>query len=194
MTTGHSFAHDWFTHSTRQFEEHLAHLRGQPCNIIEIGAHEGRCTTWLLDNILTNELSRIICIDVFTQPNFWQNVAASGGIQKTQMFKGLSGQILRSQPLGVADFVYIDGSHLAPDVLEDAVLSFPLLKRGGIMAFDDYLWNDPKYLHEDPPKLAVDAFLDMYKFRIELLEKGHQVWIRKINDRPAPPNQPVGTS
>jgi hypothetical protein len=34
-----------------------------------------------------------------------------------------------------------DGSHRARDVLEDAVLSWPLLKVGGIMLFDDYLWQ-----------------------------------------------------
>lgn len=39
------------------------------------------------------------------------------------------------------DLVYIDGSHYSHDVLSDAVLSFPLLKVGGHMLFDDYLWR-----------------------------------------------------
>jgi hypothetical protein len=39
----------------------------------------------------------------------------------------------------------------------------------------------------------VDAFLEAYKARIELLEKSYQVWIRKLNEQPAPPNQPVET-
>jgi predicted O-methyltransferase YrrM len=37
------------------------------------------------------------------------------------------------------EFIYIDGSHQAPDVISDAILSFHLLKSGGVIAFDDYL-------------------------------------------------------
>lgn len=36
------------------------------------------------------------------------------------------------------DFIYVDGSHRSPDVIYDAILSFGLLKKGGIMIFDDY--------------------------------------------------------
>ena len=38
------------------------------------------------------------------------------------------------------DFVYVDGSHQAPDVLVDAVLSALLLRKGGLLVFDDYFW------------------------------------------------------
>jgi hypothetical protein len=53
----------------------------------------------------------------------------------------------------------IDGCHWTANVLEDAVLAFPLLKPAGIMAFDDYLWDDPECNQEGRPKEAVDAFL-----------------------------------
>ena len=39
----------------------------------------------------------------------------------------------------LADLIYIDGSHLAKDVLSDAILSWKLLKPSGVMIFDDYL-------------------------------------------------------
>ena len=35
------------------------------------------------------------------------------------------------------DIIYIDGSHEARDVLEDAVLAYRLLKIGGLLIFDD---------------------------------------------------------
>jgi len=191
MTGSHAFCFDWFSPHIPLFQKHLAHLRGKPCTIVEIGAHEGRSTTWMLENVLTHEHARIIAIDVFVQPPFWRNIEASDGLQKTQLLVGLSGEILRRLPLGSADFVYIDGSHGTPDVMEDAVLSFRLLKHGGIMAFDDYLWNDPKWGREGYPKPAIDAFLDAFKARLEVLEKSYQVWLRKMNDQPVPPNQPV---
>ena len=37
------------------------------------------------------------------------------------------------------DFIYIDPSHQAPDILTDAVLAFKLLRLSGVMVFDDYL-------------------------------------------------------
>ena len=39
------------------------------------------------------------------------------------------------------DLVFVDGSHQATDVLTDAVISFQLLRLGGLMIFDDYLWG-----------------------------------------------------
>jgi hypothetical protein len=45
---------------------------------------------------------------------------------------------LRLLPLNFYDFVYIDGSHLASDVLEDAVLSWAVVQVGDMIIFDDY--------------------------------------------------------
>ncbi|MCZ6464828.1 MAG: class I SAM-dependent methyltransferase [Proteobacteria bacterium] len=43
--------------------------------------------------------------------------------------------------LEAGDFIYIDGCHEAACVLLDAVLSWDLLKVGGTMIFDDYVWS-----------------------------------------------------
>lgn len=45
--------------------------------------------------------------------------------------KGRSEAVLRDLPLGRYDFVSIDGSHEAADMLSDAVLIWPLAKPGG---------------------------------------------------------------
>ena len=39
------------------------------------------------------------------------------------------------------DFIYIDGSHIAKDVLTDACMAWPLLMPKGLMVFDDYMWE-----------------------------------------------------
>jgi predicted O-methyltransferase YrrM len=55
------------------------------------------------------------------------------------------------------DFIYIDGNHCCDNVLADAVMSWTMLKPGGIMLFDDYLYEDlPDVL--DRGKIAIDAF------------------------------------
>ena len=77
------------------------------------------------------------------------------------------------------DFAYIDGDHSAAAILEDAVLLFRLLKRGGVLLFDDYRRADPN--DSDPlnePKIAIDAFLEIYDGRYELLHKDWLVAVR----------------
>ncbi|RIA80654.1 hypothetical protein C1645_784548 [Glomus cerebriforme] len=76
------------------------------------------------------------------------------------------------------DFIYIDGSHFACDVLSDAVLSWNLLKEDGIMILDDYEWD---YFVEEynNPRIAIDSFLNSYQCQIEVIYKRFQVAIRK---------------
>jgi cephalosporin hydroxylase len=77
--------------------------------------------------------------------------------------------------------VYIDGNHTAPCVLADAVLSFPLLVSGGIMIFDDYLWESKqRELTQTMPRIAIDAFLNVFENRLQVLHRGWQVAVLKI--------------
>ena len=75
------------------------------------------------------------------------------------------------------------GSHQAPDVLSDAVLSFSLLREGGVIAFDDYLWAEDMSYGRDPlrcPKPAIDAFINIYFRKVEVISAPlYQMYIRK---------------
>ena len=86
---------------------------------------------------------------------------------------------------GYFDFVYIDGSHQAVDVLGDAVMSYYLTRKNGILGFDDYTWSEFNGDDRDPlrcPKLAIDSFSNVY-FRkvIPLGVPSYQVYFRKIS-------------
>lgn len=179
---GYDFTYDWFSWNIPLFGKHLGSLRGTPINVVEIGSHEGRSTTWLLDNILTHDDARLICIDYHLQEKFWPNIEQTRARAKVEMMLGYSHRGLASLPADIYDFVYIDGSHWSCDVLEDAVLGFRRAKVGGVIAFDDYLWDDPKYNQHGCPKPAVDAFLQMYSHKLEVLDVAQQVWVRKISD------------
>lgn len=172
----HQFSVHWFSENRWQFENHVLHLAGTPCRILEIGCYEGEGTCWLLENVATHADARITCADICEWAPFWSNIRASEGQQKVELKLGASRDTLPHFPHNFFDFIFIDGSHLAIDVLEDAVLSFRLAKVGAIIGFDDYLWK----LGPDRPKAPVDAFLAIYKPKIEVLAKNYQVWIRKI--------------
>jgi predicted O-methyltransferase YrrM len=173
-----NFTADWFCHNEWNFIKYLAHLIDTPCRILEIGCYEGRATVWMLENIATHPDATIKCIDCVEQASFRQNILAARSPEKVRLEIGFSRNLLRSYPTSTFDFVYVDGSHGTVDVLEDAVLSFRLLKTGGIMGFDDYKWKDRAFPGATP-KLAINAFLSVYRREITVLWMGYQVWIRK---------------
>jgi hypothetical protein len=175
----YDFSEDWFSANIPQFEEHLSRFRGEPCRLLEIGSHEGRSLTWLVDRIAVHPDASIDAIDLHEHPRLRGNIAATGHREKVRFHQGESSVVLRSLPLDAYDFAYIDGSHWTVNVLEDAVHAFRLLKAGGVLAFDDYLWDDPRWTQEGRPKEGVDAFLAVYRDKIELLYFGYQVWVRK---------------
>jgi hypothetical protein len=99
-------------------------------------------------------------------------------IDRVEVIQGTSQSALKELCEHQFDFIYIDGSHLAKNVLEDAVLAFPLLKEGGIMIFDDYTWGQGLSFW-DIPRTGIDAFLLVYGNQLEVLEKNSQVIIKK---------------
>ncbi|WP_337659937.1 class I SAM-dependent methyltransferase [Anderseniella sp. Alg231-50] len=176
------FQEDWFSENEESFEQLLGDLAGQPCQLLEIGTHEGRCAVWLLENIATHPGARLDSIDVELQPSFWSNIQSTGARDKVTLHLDISARVLRKLPLWAFDFAYIDGSHWTIDVLEDAVLVFRLVKPGGIIAFDDYEWDDPEFNEHGVPKPAIDAFLNLYREKLEILTIGSQVWVKKLSD------------
>ena len=182
----YTFHSDWVTRNADNWSKHLAEFKARPgIRALEIGSFEGRSALWFLENILTDATSAITCIDLFLQPFeqvFDQNVELSGLKNKVIKLKGYSNDVLRKLPANTYDFVYIDGSHIAKDVLMDAVLVWDLLKPRGIIIFDDYRWMGvpagslgPAWL----PGTAVDAFLEVYEPYIDVLHNGYQLVVRK---------------
>jgi len=96
---------------------------------------------------------------------------------KVRIHRGLSGDILKMKfESNTFDFVYIDGSHTAYDVLQDAILVHPLLKSGGIIIFDDFGWKDPNNLHPtNSPELGIICFYNAYKLFYEPIMQGYQI-------------------
>lgn len=155
----------------------------QPKTALEIGSYEGRSAQWLLDNIPDLYLT---CIDT------WDNSGIEEGLNSTnaekifdeklggkvRKIKGESGEILRTLTMSY-DLIYIDGNHTAAAVLEDMVLSFRLLKSGGVMICDDYTGGWGKN-HLNFPKLAIDSFVNCYWDKLDfMLYPAHQIYILK---------------
>ena len=196
MDSKYSFTEDWFSEHNgepvvRQFNHFLSSHKGQPCRFLEIGSYEGMSALWMLDNILTHKDSKLWCIDAWAGwtgdafNTFVYNLSLSGHKDKVEIIKGESANYLGTFPRGYFDFIYVDGNHDEEAVIEDAVMSFRILKRGGIIAFDDYLLG---IRYPDSPgskvlkgstKKAVDYFLKTFDDKLEVIHSDYQLWIRK---------------
>ena len=196
---GYEFTQDWFSDNVANWQRAFQSLAGQTgLHFLEIGCWEGRATCWLLDHVLTHETSRITCIDTFrggfehtelaqdipsTEARFDGNVQRTGVADRVQKLVGRSQILLRQLPLNEFHALYIDGSHFASDVLEDAVLAWRTVRSDGLIIFDDYQW--PHYLDQPTkrPQLAIDAFLSVFRDQLVVLFKGYQVFLRKTAPR-----------
>jgi hypothetical protein len=61
----------------------------------------------------------------------------------------------------------------------DAMMSWELLKPGGMLIFDDYRWEEQRPLGRRP-RLAIDLFLKSHSDKYQLVHKDYQVAVRKL--------------
>jgi len=179
------FTEDWVSRNTRIWTRLLTGFKGKPnVHALEIGSFEGRSAMWFLENILTDSTSTITCIDIWVgdyEKTFDDNVKAYEQPSKVIKIKGRSDEALRKLKAQTYDFIYIDGSHFAKDVLVDAVLSWDLLKPGGIMIFDDYNQAGIRswLVVNQTAKIAIDAFVKIFGPYSELMHKDIQLALKK---------------
>ena len=183
---------NWFKQTAEDnFKTQLTPLAGKfNLRFLQIGAYTGDATVWLVDNILTQANSVLEDVDIWTGSDEEAHKAMDwADIEKVYdsriafrpnviKYKMDSREYLRSVEESTFDFIYIDGDHTAEGVLQDAVLAWRLLKPGGIIAFDDYLWEDPRGI-EYQPGWSIDTFVGIVKDDSEVLVSNSQVWLKK---------------
>lgn len=208
---GYEYTNNWFESSARHTWDWLV-PRVNPDRILEVGSYEGASACYLIDALAPKKSIEIHCVDTWeggtehkpggsapanmseVRRRFHRNTgrAMSRAAHPVGLHchEGSSGLVLAglvAQGMGNRfDFIYVDGSHQAPDVLCDAVLGFRLLRTGGVMAFDDYLWSEPLPYGVDPvrcPKAAIDAFTTLYCRKLRILPAPlYQLYIQKTAD------------
>lgn len=190
----YKFTQDWFSWAPPVWTK-LIPMLPERKTFLEIGAYEGRATAWIVENMMKDR-GKIVCIDTWeggeehvngemtgAHGRFTHNVELLKKKHPTRMVVAYMGKstthlswlIYNHYPF---DFVYIDGSHIAKDVLTDACMAWPLLRKDGIMVFDDYLWGDmsrPNHV----PKPAIDAFVNIFIEELKIVHVGYQFIVRK---------------
>lgn len=177
-------ANNWFEHVK------IDDYKNRSFKYLEIGAYKGANVLSFATSYGVHEDTKMYCIDPWEDyedyPEYGQeqtsnydtymkNLENSGVSSKITTIRGYSNIEVPKFEDDFFDIIYIDGNHEPEYVLEDAVLSFRKLKKGGIMVFDDYGWGGP-----DLTQRGIDAFIRGYHKRIHVLGlKNTQVFVRK---------------
>ena len=185
---------NWFKQTAQHnFEQHLLPLAGTTnVRYLQLGVYTGDASVWLCENVLTAEWNFLHDVDTWKGSKELAHESINFDEvyeiyqAKTEKYKQI--RTFRQNTVdylidGGADqpfnFIYIDADHTTVGVLLDAELSWPLLKSGGIMAFDDYTWNHESGDPRLAPTVGIDLFLHRHQLELEVLVKNTQVWIRK---------------
>ena len=191
----YQYTKDWFGWAPRVWEQLIPHLPARK-HFLEIGAFEGRSAVWTIENMMEDG-GEIVCIDTWeggaehtpenmagTEERFHQNITLVRNKFPNRAVVSFKSTSVEALAASIAhkkqfDFIYIDGSHLAKDVLTDACMSWPMLKDKGFMVFDDYMWRPPGFTLLQRPKIAVDTFINMFEDELIITHIGYQLIVRK---------------
>jgi len=189
----YEFTNSWFQETVNVWNRWVPQLK--PKRILEIGSYEGQSSCYLIEKCSEWNDLEIHCVDTWAggvdnqafghemsevENRFLKNIdLAQKKAQKkvdfhrykTLSYKALA-QLICEEKTGYFDLIYIDGSHQAPDVITDATMAFPLLRVGGMIVFDDYIWFMEEKGNQDlinMPKLAIDSFTNIFQRKIRIL-------------------------
>jgi predicted O-methyltransferase YrrM len=206
----YDFTNAWFQ-STAQANWDTIVLPRRPTKILEIGSYEGASACYLIDRLADELDIELHCVDSWgggiehqgggvaeadmaqVYLRFEHNItlAIEAAQRKVDLLihRGYSdlmlAKLMHDGFLGYFDLVYIDGSHQAADVICDAVLAFKLLRIGGLMVFDDYLWSEDLPHGIDPlrcPKPAIDAFTNIFCRKLRFIQAPiYQLYLEKLH-------------
>ena len=185
---------NWFaTTAQANFETHLAEFKDKPnLKFLQLGVFTGDATVWLCNNILTDKSSKLIDVDTWegSDEESHAEMDFSDVYQVYQekvkdlpvvsVVNDTHKYLIRQLDnfIGAFDFIYIDADHTTVGVLLDAELSWPLLKSGGVMAFDDYTWGRD-LPPSKTPRPGILLFVERHKEEIDTLVINSQYWIKK---------------
>lgn len=197
LRNGYTFTHDYFSANIFAWSKWFAEsITAAPIRCLEIGSWQGGSATWLLDKVVAPRGGSLTCIDTFEGSSehaawigtlgetieqiFDRNIARTGHAAQCHKLIGRSQDVLPWLRDERFDFIYVDGAHEAKYVIQDAVLSWPLVRPGGFLLFDDAHFSFPDRPEQDT-QTAIAAFRTWFADEMEVLtpDGERQLLVRK---------------
>jgi len=154
---------------------------------LEIGSYEGCSAVYLANRF---KESKIFCVDIWErvkeeynesinfndiEKNFDINSKNYSNIYKIKKYSDEF--FLKNNQ--TFDIIYVDGHHLAEQVYKDAVNSWNVLNKNGLLIFDDYIWKNYEDVVKNPC-YAINKFLAEKSNNLNVIEvTNSQIFIKK---------------
>lgn len=176
------FKYDWFTPIRPTMERFVA---TESKFILEIGSFEGLSARFFCERCPEVLLT---CVDHFKGGEDQQGLELVG--LKERFLKNIDEYRTRiwlveedswaawhRMHTDFYDVIFVDGSHIAGDVLNDLCQAYRCAKPGGLILADDYSWENHR---PDCPRVAIDAFIRCFAGRIAVLHIDRVAVMRKL--------------
>ena len=176
----------WFCNNLNYLSVNFKNIKNIK-NILEIGSYEGRSAIFFLKNFSG---SNITCVDTWSgsdehkdinfrlieknfdlNTSFYQlnNILMKNKMTSNEFFK---------KNYNYFDLIFIDGDHSTDQIEIDLINSWNVLKKGGFLVIDDYMWWYYKDLKKNP-STPINNFIKANISNISKLVVWHQVIIQK---------------
>ena len=156
---------------------------------LQIGAYTGYASSWLIENILTNDLSELHDVDIWDEKNeYWGiNFLEKKYNEKTKKYKKIIKHKTKSEDFFktnkiIFDFIYIDGGIEENNTYNDIKNSFYCLKNNGLIIVDDYYLHKSIIKKQGPRQAECLKFIEENKNILVTELSKNQIIIEKIKN------------
>ncbi len=183
-----NFSNKWFLNNFDIFNFFLPKDKNSKFDYLEVGCFEGLSSFYVLSNYKS---VNAFLLDIWDLPNPNSKTLSSNFNLVEKVFdENLSEynftkikddsvttmrKLLKQNKL--FDFIYIDGSHNGEDILSDAIEAFKILKKDGLIFFDDFLQHDKNRALQSYE--GIEKFLSLYSNYLEIEYFQNNLVIRK---------------
>ena len=182
-----NYSEKWFCNNLNYLSINFKGIKNVK-NILEIGSYEGRSAIFFLKNFSD---SNITCVDTWCgsdehksvnfeliEENFDLNTSFYQSNKTLLKYKMTSNEFFEINNKNF-DLIFVDGDHSSNQVKVDLINSWNILKSGGYLILDDYMWWFYKDLKKNP-STPINNFIKENILNISKLNIWHQVIIKKI--------------
>ena len=183
-----NFSNKWFLNNFDIFNFFLPKDKNQKFDYLEVGCFEGLSSFFVLSEY---KAVNAILLDIWDMPNpnsktlshnfnsiekAFDNNLSGFNFTKIKDDSVVAMRKLFKQNKSF-DFIYIDGSHNGEDILSDAIEAFKILKKEGLIFFDDFLQHDKNRALQSYE--GIEKFLTLYSNYLKIEYFQNNLVVRK---------------
>ena len=183
-----SFSNKWFLNNFDIFSFFLPQDKNSKFDYLEVGCFEGLSSFFVLSEYKAVDAT---LLDIWDMPNPNSKTLShnfnsiedtfDNNLSRFNFTKIKDDSVVAMRKLFKQnksfDFIYIDGSHNGEDILSDAIEAFKILKKEGLIFFDDFLQHDKNRALQSYE--GIEKFLTLYSSYIKIEYFQNNLVVRK---------------